>query len=347
MQTLKQGVCLEFPIADQVPPVARKVRSEAFCPDAPDSTTWRRAQTLGSEAREMAAYQAEPAQMASGAIGKNGYMRMSFSRRDERTAMIDLEHRTPYMAQRALYWDEGLPNMACVYIITTSGGTLQGDRISLEIDVEADAYAHITTQGMTKVQTMDTNYAAQAQTFRLSENAYLEFMPDPIIPFRNSKFITETHIVRHPSATLIYSEILLPGRRYHRADEYFGFDVFSSCVKGFDPSGQEQFCEKYILEPERTNLRQVGIMGAFDVYANVLFLTPKANADAVHDLLGTGFSVEEGLAWGASKLPNDEGLVFKVLGNEVKQVKDKIRDFWIIARKVVTGAEVPPQFLWR
>ena len=347
MQTLKQGVCLEFPIADQVPPGARKVRSEAYCPDAPDSTTWRRAQTLGSEAREMAAYQAEPAQMASGSIGKNGYMRMSFSRRDERTAMIDLEHRTPYMAQRALYWDEGLPNMACVYMITTSGGTLQGDRISLEIDVEADAYAHITTQGMTKVQTMDINYAAQAQTFRLCENAYLEFMPDPIIPFRNSKFITETHIVRHPSATLIYSEILLPGRRYHRADEYFGFDVFSSCVKGFDPSGQEQFCEKYILEPERTNLRQVGIMGAFDVYANVLFLTPKANADAVHDLVGTGFNVEDGLAWGASKLPNDEGLVFKVLGNEVKQVKDKIRDFWIIARKVVTGAEVPPQFLWR
>ncbi len=347
MQALMQCVGSDLLIAEPEAPVAPKVRFTAFCPDAPDSRTWERAQELGSDARELASYQDEPAQMASGSVGKNGYMRMSFARRDERTAMIDLDHRTPFMAQRALYWDEALPNMACVYIITTSGGTLQGDRYSLEIDVEADAYAHITTQGMTKVQSMDTNYAAQAQTFTLAENAYLEFMPEPIIPFRNSRFITETHIVRHPSATLIYSEILLPGRRYHREDEYFGFDVFSSCVKGFDPSGEERFCEKYILEPERADLRQVGVMGDFDVYANVLFLTAKANAEEVHALVGTGFSVEDGIAWGASKLPNDEGLVFKVLGGEVKQVKDKIRDFWTIARKVVTGAEVPPKFLWR
>jgi urease accessory protein len=285
--------------------------------------------------------------MESGTVGKNGFLRLGFARRGRKTAMVDVERRVPFLVQRALYWDQGLPDMACVYLITTSGGILQGDRYSLEIDVGEDARAHLTTQGATKIQSMDTNYAAQAQTIRLHANAYLELLPEPVIPFRRSRFITDTRVERDPSATLLYSEILVPGRRYHHPDECFGFDVFSSRIRAFDPAGRETFCEKYLIEPQKRSIRQVGVMGSFDIYANVLLLTPRAQADAVQAQVGVGFSVEEALAFGASRLPNDAGLVFKVLGNELKAVKEKIREFWTTARSVVTGAVVPPPFLWR
>jgi urease accessory protein len=224
---------------------------------------------------------------------------------------------------------------------------LQGDRYSLEIEVGPDARAHLTTQGATKIQSMDTNYAAQAQTIRLRENAYLEYLPEPVIPFRSSRFITDTRIERDPTATLLYSEILVPGRRYHHPDECFGFDVFSSAIRAFDPAGRETFCEKYILEPKARSIRQLGVMGEFDIYANVLLLTPKSHADEVLAQVGAGFSAGDDLAYGASRLPNDAGLVFKVLGNEVQPVKEKIREFWTTARRVVTGAVLPPPFLWR
>ena len=199
----------------------------------PDSETWDRAQKLGATAAELVPFQDEPAQMGSAGVGKNGFLRLGFARRGLRTGMVDVERRVPFLVQRALYWDEALPDMACVYLITTSGGILQGDRYSLEIDVGADARVHLTTQGSTKIQSMDTNYAAQAQTIRLHENAYLEFLPEPIIPFRRSRFITDTRIERDPAATLLYSEILVPGRRYHHPDECFGFDVFSSRVRAW------------------------------------------------------------------------------------------------------------------
>jgi urease accessory protein len=285
--------------------------------------------------------------MDSGGVGKNGFLRLGFARRELKTGMVDVERRVPFLVQRALYWDEGLPDMACIYLITTSGGILQGDRYSLEIEVGANARAHLTTQGSTKIQSMDSNYAAQAQTIRLRENAYMEFIPEPIIPFRNSRFITDTVVERDPTATLLYSEILVPGRRYHHVDECFGFDVFSARVRAFDPAGRETFCEKYILEPKKRSIRQLGVMGDFDIYANVLLLTPKVHADAVQAQVGAGFSVGEELAYGSSRLPNDAGLVFKVLGNELKPVKKKIRDFWTTARSVVTGATLPPPFLWR
>jgi urease accessory protein len=313
----------------------------------PDSATWDRAQRLGNHAAELAAFQDEPAQMRSGTVGKNGFLHLTFSPRGDRTAMVDVERRVPFMVQRALYWDQGLPEMACVYLLTTAGGVLQGDRYSMEVEVEANACAHLTTQSANKIQSMDANYAVQTQTLRLQDNAYLEFMPEPIIPYRRSRFLMDTHIEMAPSASLLYSEILLPGRRYHHPDEYFGFDVLSSNTRAFDLAGKELFCEKYVLEPGQRPLRRIGVMQDFDVYGNVLLLAPKDRADEVMARMDASFDAALPLAYGVSRLPNDAGLVFKVLGAEVKPVKAKIREFWSIARRVIKDAELPAPFLWR
>ncbi len=314
---------------------------------APISSAWDRVQTLGATAVELAPYQDEPAQMNSGAVGKNAFLHMGFERRGARTAMVNVNRRVPFLVQRALHWDLGLPDMACVFIMTTSGGILQGDRYSLEIDVEADASAHVTTQSATKIQSMDANYAAQVQTIRLQEGAYLEYIPEPIIPYRDSRFITDTRIEIHPSATLLYSEILVPGRRYHHPDEYFGFDVFSSTITGYTPEGLETYSEKFVLEPRKRPLRQVGVMGAYDIYANVMLLTPPACAEAISAKIGADLHPQRPVAYGVSKLPNDAGLVFKILGDEVQPVKQKLREFQAVVREIVKSASLPPEFLWR
>jgi urease accessory protein len=58
-------------------------------------------------------------------------------------------------------------------------------------------------------------------------------------------------------------------------------------------------------------------------------------------------NMEEQWAAGACRLPNDAGLVFKVLGQESEPVRAKVREFWSIVRQTVTGASVPPEFVWR
>ena len=54
-----------------------------------------------------------------------------------------------------------------------------------------------------------------------------------------------------------------------------------------------------------------------------------------------------GIAYGASRLPNDAGLLFKVLGPETPVVREKVREFWSLTRRAVRGAEIPREFLWR
>ena len=51
------------------------------------------------------------------------------------------------------------------------------------------------------------------------------------------------------------------------------------------------------------------------------------------------------MAFGACRLPNDAGLIFKVLGRETAQVKAKVREFWAVAREEITGAAIPPPIL--
>jgi len=299
-------------------------------------------------APELAPYQDEPAQMPSGAPGKRGVLEMSFERRGDRSVLAHLHRRAPLLVQQALYWDEHLPGLPCVYVITTSGCVLQGDRLNISLTVGTGAIAHVTTQSATKVHEMDANYAAQSQRLTLADDAYLEFLPGPVIPHRHSRFITRTEATVAQSATLLSAEILQPGRKHHGGGELFEFDLYSSALTASRPDGTPLFTEKLVAEPWQHPVRQAGVMGNFDVFANVTVVTPERHARAILEQVAFGSSPGPGgdCVAGASRLPNEAGLVYKVLGMETEPVKARVRAFWALVRQQVTGAPIPAPRPW-
>lgn len=297
-------------------------------------------------ARELAGYQDEPKQLPSGSFGKNAYLRLGFEPRFGRSALTTLHRRAPLIVQQALYWDEEMPGLPCVSIISNAGGILQGDRNIIEIELAEDTQAHVTTQAATRVHEMDANYATQTQKLVLAAGSYLEYIPLPLIPHKHSRFVQRTEISIDPTATLIYSDIIMPGRKYYGNGEVFDYDLFSSTVHGARPDGTSLFTEKFIIEPRRNAVSRLGAMGPFHVFGNVILLTPKAHADQLFDAIDPAFDNEAGLASGVSRLPYDAGLVFKVLGMETAPVTATIRKFWSLARQQVVGVGVPDNFLW-
>ncbi|MBI0278615.1 urease accessory protein UreD (plasmid) [Hafnia alvei] len=302
---------------------------------------------IGIGARELADYQNEPAQMRSGAPGKSGYLYLGFEQRGMRSVLVDMKRQVPYLVQKALYWDEKMPQLPCVTMISTSSCILQGDRLALDVHVAAGACAHVTTQSATKIHSMNANYAAQAQNLTVEEKGYLEFMPDPVIPHAHARFISDTNLRCHPSGTLMYSEILMSGRKYHRADERFGFDVYSSSIRAEDLNQHELMVERFVLTPQKENLDALGVMQGFDLFGNIILLTPQKNHDRIMARLPPHFSLDENIASGVSRLPNNAGLIFKVLGNDSAAVKKEIRRFWCISREEILGVTLPAPFLWR
>ncbi|GGM29590.1 urease accessory protein UreD [Dactylosporangium sucinum] len=299
------------------------------------------------DAVELAPYHDEPAQLPSGAPGKRGVLRLGFERRGDRTILADLHRQAPLLVQQALYWDEAMPGLACVFIITTSGGLLQGDRHTIRVRLAEHAQAHLTTQSATKIQQMDANYAAQTQDIALEEGAYLEYLPDPVIPYRNSRYITRTRVSLPESATMLYAEIILPGRKYHRDSELFGYDLFSSTLRVARPDGRELFVEKFVVEPGRFPVDRCAVMAGFHVLANVVLLTSAARAERVIDQVPVTFGAADPVVAGVSRLPNGAGLIYKVLGADSEPVRAAVRDFWALVRREIVGVPLAPAFSWR
>ncbi|WP_320065608.1 urease accessory protein UreD [Micromonospora sp. RTGN7] len=298
--------------------------------------------------RELAPYQDQPAQLPAASNGKVGVLRLGFARRGGRTILADLYRQSPLLVQRALYWDEEMPELPCVMILTTSGGVLQGDRLRMDVDMGPDSQAHLVTQAATKIQQMDANYGSQIQRFTLADGAYLEFLPEPVIPYRNSRFVTDTRVRLPGSATMLYAEVLQPGRKYYRDGELFAYDLFSSTLRAERPDGRQLFTEKFVVSPGRFPVARAGVMDRFHIFGNVVLLTDPERATRVFDRTCTPVWDEETpLASAVSRLPNDAGLIFKVLGQETEPVRAAVRAFCVAAREEVTGRTFPPPFSWR
>ena len=296
--------------------------------------------------RELAAYHDEPAQLPSGSFGKCAYLRLGFEAQSDRSVLRTLHRRAPLLVQQALYWDEQMPGLPCVYMISNSGGILQGDRYRIEIELPAGTQAHVTTQAATKIHSMDANYATQTQQLTLGPDAYLEYMPQPLIPHASSRFVQHTCVSIDQSATLVYAEVLMAGRKYYGAGELFRYDLFSSTLHAHRPDGESLFTEKFVIEPRRRSVTRLGAMGPFHVFGSFVVLTPKQHAERLFEAFEPSFDPTSSLVFGASHLPRDAGLVVKVLGMETAPVNAAIRRFWSLAREEVAGARVPENFLW-
>lgn len=301
-----------------------------------------------SNAPEVAPFLTEPKAMYVGAPGKTGYLRLGFELdANGKSIMRDWERRVPLIVQQELYFDEAMPEMPCVYILSSGGPNVDGDRYEQDFTVRKNAFAFITTGAATKIAEMRYNYSALTQNFVLEENAYLEYMPEPTIPCRHARLIADTNIVIDPTATLFYSEIYMGGRKYYKEGELFEYDLLSVCSHAMRPDGTRMFREKFIIRPDHLSPSQLGIMAGYDVFANVLIVMPKEHADRLYEKINPYIDRDENVAVGITRLPNDSGLLVKILGMEPGPVKKLVRGFCSEVRMEIKGKPVPPEFPWR
>lgn len=300
------------------------------------------------DAPEMAPYLKEPDAMYIGVPGKHGYLNLGFELDPRGKSILrELDRRAPLIVQQELYFDQEMPEMPCVYILSSGGPNVDGDRYQQNFTVKKDAFAWVSTGAATKIAEMRSNYSGMIQNITLEEGAYFELLPEPIYPCRHSRFISDTRIVIHPTASMFYSEIYMGGRKYYKDGELFEYDILSVCSHAERPDGTQLFREKFIIDPNDVNVRQIGIMHGFDVFANVLVLTPPDKAKVIYDAAEPFYDKERRLAVGITHLPNEAGLLFKVLGMEPGPVKEIVRNFCSSVRMAVKGKPLPHEFPWR
>ncbi len=299
-------------------------------------------------APEMAPYLEQPDATYVGCPGKHGYLNLGFELdADGKSIMRELDRRAPLIVQQELYFDEAMPEMPCVYILSSGGPNVDGDRYVQNFTVHKNAFAHISTGAATKLAEMRRNYSGMTQKIVLEEGAYLEYLPEPVIPCRHTRFICDTEITAHPTASLVYSEVYMGGRKYYNGGELFEFDILSVTTRGQRPDGRQLFREKFIIDPQRGGLRLTGVMDSYDVFANVVVVTPPESADIIYKSTEPFINSDKHLAAGITHLPNGAGLLYKVLGTEPGPVKALVREFASKVRQAVKCKPLPKEFPWR
>jgi len=276
-----------------------------------------------------------------GKLGKVGILSLKLERDPEtgKTVIREQYSHVPLFAQRAMYLEESLPAMAYVYIVSPSGGILQGDRYRIDITLDNNTLAHVTTQGATRIYKMEKNYASQIVNITVGEGSFFEYIPDQIIPFRNSRFYQEVELNVHDNATMIYSEVIVPGRV--ASGEAFEYDICYIKTVGKNHLGRPRFMDTVKLEPKNENLRAEGILGNFKVVGTTYIITKDFYLKDLQYEISEKIKVLEvkgKISGGTSILPARQGIIIRILGNSTEDVKKIIFEVVNIARKQIVGA---------
>ena len=287
---------------------------------------------------EVLAYGSELQQLGVGRAGKLGALTLKLEHdRDRlRTVVKELYTKVPLFAQRALYLEESLPSMAYMYIISPSGGILQGDRYRMDITLSNGAFAHITTQGATRVYRMERNFATQIVNIEVGENCYFEFIPDQIIPYRSSRFYQTLQMHVHDNATMIYSEMVVPGRVAH--GESFEYDICYMKALGTNQDNHLRFTDIAILEPKKQNLNRLGVLDGRPVVGSIYLLCPKKFVKSIKNEINSSLSETNNVTLGASLMPYESGIIIRMLGMGASETRSAIFDIVRIVRRKILNA---------
>lgn len=238
-----------------------------------------------------------------------------------------------------------------VHLHNVSGGILAGDRLALRIEVAAGARAQVTTTGATRLYRHRPGAvdSQQSTEIAIGEEAVLEYLPDPIIPYAGARHSQRTEIRLAGGAALVWWEILAPGR--HASGEQFAYESLRIAAR-IASGEREVLREIFELDPLRkpltaaVRMRQHGWLASFNVCQHG---RDKAFWRALEERL-KAIAGERSRAgesqWGASAFVSD-GVAVRGLSASALPIHGALLDFWRVARRAVTGVDgVPPRKLY-
>ena len=284
---------------------------------------------------QIASLDGKVSQMDVGKTGKVGFLKLVLEHDSQRNKTIVTEQRTqvPLYVQKALHYDETVPSMAHIFILSPSGGVLQGDRYRTDIELKNKAISHITTQGATRIYKMNSNYATQMINLKVGKDCYLEFLPEQLIPYKSSRYYQKTTFTVDDSATLVYSETIVPGRV--AMGELFDYDICYLRTLCYNDKNEIKFHDNSILEPKNQTMNTLGMFGNKTVLSTMFVVTKKEHAEKLYEKINQLFKDNDEVVGGASILPNDSGLSVRILSNSSEENKTTVYHISQMIRKQI------------
>jgi len=270
---------------------------------------------------EVAALASVPDTLAPGSPAKVGILDLAFAVRGGRTELVERYQKTPLQIMRPLWTDPAMPAMSYVYLMATGGGIAQADRYRMDFRCGPDTEVHLTTQAATKIFRMEHDYASQRVRLTAEAGAYVEYLPDPLIPFRGARFYQSTEVTVAHGATVVVGETVTAGRLAR--DERHGYRVLAMDLRIARPDGTLLAVDTLRLDPGAEGplhrVRGPGVFAGHDHVGSFFVVTDRVPADEVADTLHETLA-GLGVLYGVSVLPRDCGAWVRLLDDSPVRV---------------------------
>ncbi len=242
------------------------------------------------------------------------------SDKNSRTFIKNLKTKSPILVQKALYSDPSNPNKAHIYLMSSAGGMLQGDTLKIDITARKNTETYVTTQAATKIYKSENQNCCQHVKILVQKDSFLEYLPKQIIPHKHAKFFQDVNIRIDTSSTLIYSEIISAGRIAY--GEKFDFNSVRLRFNCTDQNGGILFSESSNLEPQNNKTKFNSLFGNQNLYSVIYIVSQKIDSEKLCLQIYEFFKTNSLI--GCSQLPNNSGVVIRILSNSIDEINDSI-----------------------
>jgi urease accessory protein len=276
----------------------------------------------------------------------SGRISAGFSERDGQTVLGDRYHTYPLKIAKTFSFDYG---QLGVYMMDASPGIMAGDRYEMNWQFGERANVYITNQSYTKVhparleggEASAVRPSEQLQTLKLGKNSYVEYMPEPLMLYKDAVLQCSTDVQMESGSTLIISDLICPGRT-HRG-EIFQYECYQNQLT-VTYEDELIYCSKQRIKPAEQTLQTIG--GWADcTHIGTLYVFGEQAAAAFADSLREHLDIEQDaervlaaeitekpLYYGVS-LTYTKGLVISIMGNKVYEIQSLQDTAWRFIRQ--------------
>ncbi|RDU36736.1 urease accessory protein UreD [Neobacillus piezotolerans] len=249
-----------------------------------------------------------------------GILRLDAEERRGKTVARNVYFQGALKVMRPIYHDES--GQACYYILNPGGGYLDGDRYRMQFLLEENAKLTLTTQSATKVYRTPKLDAYQETEVIMKKGSYLEYIPDPLIAYRNAKYRQKNVFRLEKGATLFYTDIITPG--WSPDGKLFSYSMLQLMNEIYIDDQLAVF-DHIKLSPSSQIIAGLGFMEGYTHLGSMIVVGEQTSRELLDRLYQDVHSTEKTYSIGLSMLPVP-GFAMRILANSTQVIEGIFSD---------------------